>query len=212
MRLIRLISIIIFFTCNNNNLVVESSLFQSTREQYETYPYPTLESSESTSIVLQSPSHLIEMNHYIWRGRKNFCEKNSSFRILVAGGGTGVKTVQLATQLRDMNARKALVVHLDLSNHSIRVAKERSQRAGVEKYIQFVQGSIENIKDLNLGQFDYIDCLGVLHHMNDPVHGLRELNAVRGVRARGVRARSARISTFLFTYSEYSLVSLTHHS
>ena len=84
-----------------------------------------------------------------------------------------------------MNARKALIVHLDLSQHSIRVAKERAQRAGVERYIQFVHGSIESIKDLNLGQFDYIDCLGVLHHMNDPKIGLRELNAVRSVITRG---------------------------
>ena len=119
--------------------IVHSSLFQSTRDQYERYPYPTLESSESTLNVLQSPSHLIEMNHYIWKGRKNFCDGHKPFRILVAGGGTGVKTVQLATQLKDMNARKALVVHLDLSQHSIRVAKERAQRAGVERYIQFVR-------------------------------------------------------------------------
>ena len=154
-----------------------SSSFQSTREQYETYPYPTLEDSTSTRI-LQSPSHLMEINHYVYKGRKNFCGDGSDggFRVLVAGGGTGVKTVQLATQLRDMNAVNAEIVHLDLSQSSIRFAKERAQRAEVKHFIRFVQGSIESIPELNLGQFDYIDCLGVLHHLRDPTVGLKRLS------------------------------------
>ena len=96
--------------------IVHSSLFQSTRDQYERYPYPTLESYESTLNVLQSPSHLIEMNHYIWKGRKNFCDGHKPFRILVAGGGTGVKTV-CSSGVREYDS---LVWHSNNNRYSLR--------------------------------------------------------------------------------------------
>jgi len=161
--------------------------FKSVREQYEAFPYPptTLHPTPSNArgkrreaIVLQSPSHLTEINHYIWKGRRNFCDKGG-FRILVAGGGTGEKTIQLATQVRDMKGESVVdIVHLDLSTASIAIAKNRVESLGLERYVRFFHGSItedaRNLKE-KIGVFDYIDCLGVLHHLENPSLGIENL-------------------------------------
>ena len=50
------------------------------------------------------------------------------FRILIAGGGTGDKTLQLAEQLRAMGSRTYEVVHLDRSRGALAVAERRARR------------------------------------------------------------------------------------
>lgn len=135
-------------------IVLEATRFSSTRDQYESYPYPPErpERSRRPGVVLQSPSHLIEMNHHIWGGRRNFCDEKEPFRILVAGGGTGEKTLQLARQIADMNAM-ASIVHLDISEASIAIAKRRAETLGLEQHVRFVRGSILNVKSLDIGPF-----------------------------------------------------------
>jgi hypothetical protein len=44
--------------------------------------------------------------------------------------------------------------------------------------IRFVNGSILELAESGLGPFDYIDCCGVLHHLPDPLQGLRNLVSV----------------------------------
>jgi len=41
-----------------------------------------------------------------------------------------------------------------------------------------VEGSILEIDKLQFGKFDFIECAGVLHHLNDFVEGLRKLSSV----------------------------------
>jgi hypothetical protein len=41
--------------------------------------------------------------------------------------------------------------------------------------IRFQQGAIEELERLGLGSFDYVDCCGVLHHLEDPAAGLAAL-------------------------------------
>ena len=156
------------------------------RAQFEAYPYPPLgEGGAGGRDVLNSPSHLIEISHYLWGGRLDYCSR--PIRILVAGGGTGGKTMQLARQLLDMGHPNAELVHLDLSSASLRIAEDEARKRGLLQKttataaadrglnLRFVRSSILDAPDLGLGQFDYIDCLGVLNTLEVPWHGLAAL-------------------------------------
>ena len=93
----------------------------------------------------------------------------------MAGGGTGDATVMLASQ-HAAAGLDAEVVHLDISAASSQIAKARIDARGLTN-TAFVQGAIEDLPKLGLGEFDYIDCCGVLHHLADPVAGLRTIRA-----------------------------------
>ena len=147
---------------------------KSVSAQYEAFPYPPRDpADEAKRLITGSPSHLLEINHYVYAGRRDFSQP---FRALVAGGGTGDATIMLAQQLAD-GGGDAEIVHLDLSEASIKVAKGRAKTRKL-KNIKFVHGSILEAAKLDLGTFDYIDCCGVLHHMEDPLAGLKALESV----------------------------------
>jgi SAM-dependent methyltransferase len=94
--------------------------------------------------------------------------------VLVAGGGTGDTTIFLAEQLRDTDAE---IVHLDFSGASIAIARKRADIRGLGN-IRWIHDSLLNLPALDVGKFDYINCVGVLHHLTDPDAGLRALLAV----------------------------------
>lgn len=143
------------------------------RDQYEHYPYPPRDpADEAHRLVSGSPSHIAEIEHHILGGRR---DASKPFRILVAGGGTGDATVMLASQ-HAAAGLDAEVVHLDISAASSQIAKARIDARGLTN-TAFVQGAIEDLPKLGLGEFDYIDCCGVLHHLADPVAGLRTIRA-----------------------------------
>ncbi len=146
--------------------------------QYEAHPYPARDPrDEAKRLITGSPSHLAEVNHYLFAGRRNPALR---FRALVAGGGTGDATIMLAQQLSDDAGSGPVtgeVVYLDISAAAREVAEARAAARGLAN-IRFVTGSLTDLPDLGLGAFDYIDCCGVLHHLADPAAGLRSLNAV----------------------------------
>ncbi len=92
--------------------------------------------------------------------------------ILDAGCGTGVGTDYLA----HLNPT-ARVTGIDLSGAALGIAQERVARSGVGDRVQFRQLSLMDIQQLDQ-QFQYINCVGVLHHLPDPQAGLRALAAV----------------------------------
>jgi len=140
--------------------------------QYEAYPYPPRDpADEARRLLAGSPSALGEVNHYLFGGRRDFTR---GFRALVAGGGTGDATIMLAQQLSDAGGGE--VVYLDLSTASREIAEARATVRGL-KNVTFVSGVLEDLSDLGLGAFDYIDCCGVLHHLADPAAGLKALAA-----------------------------------
>jgi SAM-dependent methyltransferase len=151
--------------------------------QYENYPYPpnNIQPAMFQSMappVLQSPSHLSEISHHVFNGQINWCTFN--LKVLIAGGGTGEKTIQLVRQLM---ASKSTwhITHLDLSNASVTIAQERIIALFGKKVLQsisFVHGSLLNLNELlPFEMFDYIDWLGVLHTMSNPSFALSMLNA-----------------------------------
>tara|TARA_B100000676_G_scaffold304555_1_gene357051 strand:+ start:1177 stop:2451 length:1275 start_codon:yes stop_codon:yes gene_type:complete len=144
------------------------------KAHYEAFPYPLLETgNEGGTAPAAMPSDLLAINHYIYAGRRDF---SKPFRVLVAGGGTGIATVRLAQQLSRVGCPSKLV-YLDLSEESRRIAEQRARTYNLDN-IKFYSGSLLNMSKLNLGVFDYIDCGGVLHHLEEPVIGLESLTDI----------------------------------
>lgn len=144
------------------------------RAQYEAYPYPPRDPRDEAKRLIEGyPSHLLEINHYIYAGRRDF---SRPFRALVAGGGTGDGTIMLAQHLADRGG-PAEIVYLDVSSAARRIAGARAAARGLAN-IRFLTGSLADLPRLDLGVFDYIDCCGVLHHLADPTAGLAALTSV----------------------------------
>lgn len=89
-------------------------------------------------------------------------------RILDAGCGTGEKSVFLA------KAGAKEVVSLDFSKTQLKEAKLRASKEGLKNII-FVEKNIleDNLEEL--GKFDLIISLGVLHHTENPKLGFSQI-------------------------------------
>ena len=151
-----------------------SSSLDNVRAQYEALPYPPRDPrDEAIRLITGTPSHLLEVNHYLFSGRLNFVRP---FRALVAGGGTGDACIMIAQQLVDRRC-PGEVVYLDLSTASRQICEARAKARGLRN-IQFLTGSLLDLPSMPIGEFDYIDCTGVLHHLPDPAAGMRALASV----------------------------------
>ncbi|MEX1108969.1 MAG: methyltransferase [Dongiaceae bacterium] len=143
------------------------------RAQYEAHPYPARDpKDEARRLVEGSPSHLLEMRHYLFAGGAAMPKK---LRVLVAGGGSGDGTIMLAQHLKDANW-PAEIVYLDIADAARAIATARAEARDLGT-IRFVGGAIENLPALASGPYDYIDCCGVLHHLADPAAALATLAA-----------------------------------
>ena len=141
------------------------------QSQYESYPYPERNpDDEKTRLIAGSPSNLFELNHYVFGGARDL---SKPMKALVAGGGTGDAAIMLAQHMRDADV-PGEVVHLDLSGPSQAVAQARAKMRGLDN-IRFVTGSLLDVAKVAPGPWDYIDCCGVLHHLEDPDAGLTAL-------------------------------------
>jgi len=139
--------------------------------QYEDLPYPPRDPrDERKRLIIGSPSHILEIDHYLFAGRRDWTKP---FRALIAGGGTGDALIMLAQQLADRGC-PAEILYLDLSAASRAIAEERARVRRLDN-IEFHTGSLLDAEQY--GAFDYIDCCGVLHHLADPPAGFRALAA-----------------------------------
>ena len=144
-------------------------------EQYERLPYPYDGHRLLDSVIGCS---MKELNYFLFGGRRKFSE--TGLNILVAGGGTGGGSVVFALALME-HGIPGVVVHLDLSANSIRLARETATAHGALERIRYVQGSLLDVnQDVAVMQhapngFDLIVSTGVLHHLESPSDGLRSL-------------------------------------
>ncbi|MEM9147157.1 MAG: class I SAM-dependent methyltransferase [Pseudomonadota bacterium] len=146
----------------------EDSAMDPVSAQYEAFPYPARDpADEAVRLIEGSPSHPLEIDHYLYRGQRDW---RAPFRALVAGGGTGDALVMLAQKLADIGC-PAELTYLDLSRASRSVAEARMAARGLSA--RFVTGDLLEAPDF--GPFDYIDCCGVLHHLEDPDAGFAAL-------------------------------------
>ncbi|PAX50990.1 class I SAM-dependent methyltransferase [Brunnivagina elsteri] len=131
---------------------------------YDTYPFPP-------EPILDEPPPGYNWR-WDWLAAYNFCTgmkpQKQNIRILDAGCGSGVSTEYLV----HLNPN-AEVVGIDLSAGTLEVARERCQRSGANR-AEFHQLSLFDVEQLP-GKFDLINCVGVLHHTNDPIRGIQTL-------------------------------------
>jgi len=142
------------------------------RAQYEAFPFPFRRpEDESQRLIPSEVDRISKIDHHCFGGGWDL---STPTRILVAGGGTGDALVFLAEQLRHTPAE---LVYLDISHASMALARARMEARGLTN-THWVHGSILDLPTLDLGHFDYINCIGVLHHLEDPEAGLRSLESV----------------------------------
>lgn len=150
----------------------EKPYLEAVKEQYEDFPYPPRNPADEAHRLIHAISgNLLVINHHCFRGKRDF---RSGFRALVAGGGTGDTAIYLAEQLRHFDAE---VVYLDMSTASRGIAEARARVRNLTN-IRWVTASIMELPGLGLGEFDYVECCGVLHHLESTEAGLKALSAV----------------------------------
>jgi tetratricopeptide (TPR) repeat protein/ubiquinone/menaquinone biosynthesis C-methylase UbiE len=141
---------------------VEDEVSREVQQQYEENPYPRW--VELGRIVrpttLQSwlPTLAPEAGP----------EENSGGDLLVAGCGTGQQAIETAQMFPD-----ARVLAVDLSLSSLAYAQRKTRALGLHN-IEYGQADILRLGTIGR-TFDLIESTGVLHHMADPLAGLRVL-------------------------------------
>ena len=95
-------------------------------------------------------------------------EPKAAQDILIAGCGTGKHTLQTGVLFP-----KARILAVDLSLASLAYAQRKTQEEGLQN-IEYAQADILKLGTINRS-FDLIESIGVLHHLADPIAGLRIL-------------------------------------
>ena len=142
----------------------DQAISDAVAKLYDTYPFPP-----EPLLDEPPPGYNWRWN---WQAAYNFCANRlpdrTDVRILDAGCGSGVSTEYLV----HLNP-EAEVVGIDLSAGTLAVAQERCQRSGAKR-VTFQQLSLFDAAQIP-GEFDLINCVGVLHHTADPIRGLQTL-------------------------------------
>ena len=132
-------------------------------DQYEKFPYPRwrFTYSNAPSNFLSFIKKQIQPNKISYKN--NFLKPN----VLIAGCGTGNHIFQTA------NYANAKITGIDLSLSSLAYAKRKIEESGL-KNIELLHADIMELKKLNK-KFQVIESVGVLHHLKDPIKGLKIL-------------------------------------
>ncbi|MEI3648906.1 MAG: class I SAM-dependent methyltransferase [Dolichospermum lemmermannii FEM_B0920] len=142
----------------------DSQVSAAVAKLYDTYPFPP-------EPILDEPPPGYNWR-WNWLAAYNFCTgrkpQKQDIRILDAGCGSGVGTEYLV----HLNPQ-AQVVGIDLSAGTLEVAKKRCQSSGADR-VEFHHLSIYDVDKIP-GEFDLINCVGVLHHLPDPIRGIEAL-------------------------------------
>ena len=133
------------------------------KQQYEENPYPRWRFAKTK---ISSP-FLNNLKNEIFPNKFNFKNNFSKPDVLIAGCGTGS---HLANTIYYLNAN---ITAVDLSLSSLAYAKRKIEDIGY-KNINYLNGDILSLKNLN-NKFDIVECIGVLHHMERPLDGLKVL-------------------------------------
>ena len=141
---------------------------EAVRALYEAFPYPrslpdlggVVEGQQTTT---WSPSRLFHL--FFPEG-----PAHDDLDILVAGCGTHM------APLLGASLPNARVTGIDISDASLAISDKHLKAHGLEN-IELQRLAIEQVADLER-QFDFVHCHGVLHHLEDPVAGLRALGSV----------------------------------
>ena len=134
------------------------------RSLYEENPYPRWTSFTRNDAV----SHLVILRNACMDFDESVFGSSGTISILVAGCGTGLTAIEVAALFEG-----AQIQAVDLSLASLAFAKRCAEEMQLGS-IEFSQADILELPKW-VQTFDYIESTGVLHHMKDPIEGLRAL-------------------------------------
>jgi SAM-dependent methyltransferase len=137
---------------------------RAVQAQYETHPYPRWVRIGRYDHARPLPAVLKEL----------FPHKSlapplpAAPNILIAGCGTGSHSVRSALRFEG-----ASILAVDLSRASLAHALRKTRELGIRN-IEYAQADLLRLGELDR-EFDLIECVGVLHHLHDPMTGWRAL-------------------------------------
>ena len=142
---------------------IDNITSKNVRKQYEENPYPRWRFTN------KYPS--LDFWHWLNLDIKpNRINKNNKFlesNTLIAGCGTGNHSIS-ATRYKNTK-----ILAIDLSLKSLGYAKRKTDELNY-KNIEYLHADILQLNKLNK-KFDIIECVGTLHHMKEPLEGLKIL-------------------------------------
>jgi 2-polyprenyl-3-methyl-5-hydroxy-6-metoxy-1,4-benzoquinol methylase len=136
--------------------------------QYEENPYPRWVGSPSTDDAVPFRAFLASE---LGLEASRFTRQDDNIDVLIAGCGTGQQSIQTAQRFP-----AARILAVDLSTASLAYAKRKTRELSVVN-IEYAQADILRLQSLGK-TFDFIECVGVLHHLEDPVAGWRVLRSI----------------------------------
>lgn len=152
---------------------ITNDISKKVRKQYEEHPYPRWR--HTYNFFATSTNFLSQLNNDITPNKVKYSNKFDNPNILIAGCGTGKDTTVAE---RYINAN---ILAVDLSLPSLAYAKRKTEESALQRHdstctlnVEFLHADILQLKNLNR-KFDVIESIGVLHHMKDPIKGLKVL-------------------------------------
>lgn len=136
---------------------IENEVSKSVRQQYEENPYPRYRSES-----MFKPFHTQVIDD-AYRGKLD---------VLIAGCGTGKHLLSSYNFYGSAN-----FAAIDISKTSLAYAKRKLIDFNLDDKFQLYHCDILEA-DKAGGPFDFIECCGVLHHMEDPLAGLQSLSGL----------------------------------
>jgi len=147
---------------------IEDPVSRKVRQQYEENPYPRWIKLPPAGATRSLDAYLREQFPYVPFVPSG---KDGNLDMLVAGCGTGQESIEMAQQFP-----QARVLAVDLSLSSLAYAKRKSDERRVTN-VDYAQADINELGSIPR-TFDVISSVGVLHHLEDPIAGWRQLLAL----------------------------------
>ena len=144
---------------------IQDDISKKVKSQYEENPYPRWRYGNPSR--KRKVSFLRAINDEIRPNSVSHIRDDCQLKVLVAGCGTGNQI--LHTQMY----RNAKITGIDLSSSSLAYAQRKLNEMSIEN-VKLIQMDLLNV-DLLDTKFDIILCSGVLHHLDDPLKGLKAL-------------------------------------
>ena len=137
----------------------DDSITRKVKNMYKKYPYPSPSTELSQTNELLNLLRIFELESKI---------KLEGKKILDAGSGSGHRITNVAEFFK-----KCDFLGIDISDTSLAIANELKNIKKIQN-IHFLNYNIMTGVD-NLGKFDIVLCMGVLHHLSNPTKGLQML-------------------------------------
>ena len=166
---------------------VEQQKDNKVRFHYEENPYPRWLQT-GLALKARSPSKLFK--EIGLRLDWDILPGTTAPRVLVAGCGTGQHAINTACRFQN-----STVLAIDISTASLAYAKRKTEELGISR-IEYAHADILKLKPSEY-QFNIVESAGVLHHLPQPLEGLKiltELLKPGGLIFLGLYSRSARRS------------------